>query len=116
MTPPRESSRRLQHDSVLPCQLVSSSPFLFLSKTQRFFPLPLSRDYLLYDVGILRFLHMTLETLRELFHVMNAPSVKHMCVGEEVVPVLQGPTVVVPPEEEEVPVPQGPTVMVPQEE
>jgi hypothetical protein len=47
---------------------------------------------------------------------MNAPSVKHMCVGEEVVPVLQGPTVVVPSEEEEVPVPQGPTAMVPPEE
>jgi hypothetical protein len=31
---------------------------------------------------------MTFERMRELFGIMHAPDAKHMCIGEEEVPVL----------------------------
>jgi hypothetical protein len=120
MAPSGESSRRLcylHNKLVVPLQLVSSSSFLFFSKMLS----PLSRecDYL----GILWFLQMTLEMMKELFgaaHVRDdeeeVPNMKRMRIGEEEVLLLQPITAAVLPEEEEVPVPQGLAVMVPPEE
>jgi hypothetical protein len=63
------------------------------------------------------FLQMTLETMRELFGIIDigeeeVPNAKHMGIGKEEVPMSQRISDVVLPEEEEVPVPQGPTVMI----
>jgi hypothetical protein len=88
----RESSfhlHRLLNGQVLPHQLVSSSPFLFFSKTQR--PLSHEWDYL----GILWFLQMALGMMKELFGIAHVrddeeevPNAKRMHVVEEEVPVL----------------------------
>jgi hypothetical protein len=76
-------------------------------------PLSQECDYL----GILWFLQMTLEMMKELFGIAHVrddeeedPNVKHMRVVEEEVSLLQPITVAVPPEEGEVPVLQGPSI------
>jgi hypothetical protein len=58
-------------------------------------------------LGILWFLQMTLETMKELFGITHigeeeVPNVKRMRVGEEEVSPSRPVTVVVPPKEEEV--------------
>jgi hypothetical protein len=56
---------RIIDGPVSPRQLVSSSPFLFSQKMLR--PLSQEWDYL----GILRFLHMMLEMMKELFGITH---------------------------------------------
>jgi hypothetical protein len=79
---------------------------------------PLSREsaYL----GILQFLQMTLEMMKELFDVAHireeeVPNMNYMRVGEEEVLLSQPVTTPVPPEEEGAPVPKSPAVVVPPE-
>jgi hypothetical protein len=61
-------------------------------------------------LGILWFLQMTLEMMKELFGVTHVgeeeiPNAKCMRIGEEEVSLSQPVTVAVPPEEDELPVP-----------
>jgi hypothetical protein len=72
-------------------------------------------------LAILRFLQMTLETMKELFgiaHVVKeeVPNVKRMRIGEEEVSLSPPIIAMVLLEEEETLVPQDPIVMVPRKE
>jgi hypothetical protein len=70
-------------------------------------------------LGIMRFLQLTLEVMKELFGIMHVrddeevvPNTQRMCIGEEEFSLSLPVTVVVSSDEEKVPVPLGLTVAV----